>query len=47
MGKEFIINTLLSLVIFSTERKLFLNDTLRGCFYNAKLIGEEDDPKFL
>ena len=33
--------------IFSTERKLILNDTLRGCFRNAKLIEEEDDPESL
>ena len=30
MGPKFILNTLLSLGIFSTERKLLLNDTLRG-----------------
>ena len=32
---------------FSTERGLLLNDTLKGCFCNAKLIGEEDDPESL
>ena len=42
---EFILNTLLSLDRFSTDRKLLLNETLRGCFRNAKLIGEEDDPE--
>ena len=45
IGLEFILNTLLSLGTFSTERELLLNDTLRGRFCNAKLIGEEDDPK--
>ena len=44
---KFILNTLLSLGIFSTERKLLLNDILRGYFCNAKLIGEEYDPKSL
>ena len=39
MGPEFNLNTLLSLGIFSTERKILLNDTLRGCFCNEKLIG--------
>ena len=47
MGIEFILNALLSLGIFSTERKLLLNDTLRGCFINTKFIGEEDDPESL
>ena len=47
MGPEFILNTLLSLGTFSTEREFLLNDTLRGCFRNAKLIGEEDDPESL
>ena len=47
MGSGFILNTLLSLGIFSTERELILNDTLRGCFRNSKLISEEDDPKSL
>ena len=47
MGPEFIVNTLLSLGGFSTERELLLNDTLRGCFCNAKLIGEEDDLEYL
>ena len=47
MRPEFILNTLLSLERFSTERKLLLNNTLRGCFCNAKLISEEDDPKYL
>ena len=47
MDPEFILNTLLSLVRFSKERKLILNETLRGCFCNAKLIGEEDDPGYL
>ena len=32
---------------FSTERKIILNDTLRGCFRNAKLIGKKDDPKYI
>ena len=45
MGPEFILNTLLSLVRISTDRKLLLNDTLRGYFCNAKLIGEEDYPE--
>ena len=44
MGPEFILNTLLSLCRFSTERELLLNETLRGCFRNSKLIGEEDFP---
>ena len=44
MGPEFILNTLLSLGIFSTERELLLNDTPRGCIFNAKFIREEDDP---
>ena len=44
MGLELILNISLSLGIFYTERKLILNETLRGCFNNAKLIGEEDDP---
>ena len=30
---------------FSTERKLLLNETLRGFFCNNKLIGEEYDPE--
>ena len=47
MGLENILNTLLSLGIFSTERKLLLNDTIRGCFRNSRLISEEDDPKYL
>ena len=47
MGPEFILNVLLSLGRFSTERKLLLNDTLRGCFLNAKFIGEEDYPESL
>ena len=47
MGTEFILNNLLSLGIFYTERKLILNDTIRGCFRNSKLIGEEDDPEYL
>ena len=33
--------------IFSTDRKLLLNDTLRGFFCNAKLISEEGDPEYL
>ena len=32
---------------FSTERELILNYTLRGCFCNAKFIGEEYDPEYL
>ena len=44
---ELILNTLLSLSRFSTDREIILNDTLRGCFSNAKLIGEEDDPESL
>ena len=47
MGSEFILNALISLERFSTEWELLLNDTLRGCFRNAKLIGEEDDPESL
>ena len=47
MGKEFILNPLLSLGIFSTERELLLYDTIRGCFPNSKLIGEEDDTESL
>ena len=47
MGPEFILITLLSLGRFSTERIILLNDTLRGCFCNAKFIGEEDDPESL
>ena len=47
MGSGFILNTLLSLGIFSTERELILNDTLRGFFRNAKLISEEDNSKSL
>ena len=47
MGPGFILNTLFFLGRFSTERKLFLNDTLRGCFSNAKLIREEYDPESL
>ena len=47
MGPYFILNKLLPLVRFSTERKILLNDALRGCFHNSKLIGEEDDPKSL
>ena len=47
MGPEFILNTLLSLGRFSTERKLILNYSLRGCFRNAKLIREEDHPESL
>ena len=43
MGPEFILNTLSSLGRFSTERKLLLNDTIRG----ANLIGEEDDTESL
>ena len=43
MRPEFILNTLLSLGIFSTERELLLNNTLSGCFHDAKLIGEEYD----
>ena len=41
------LNTLLSLGRFSTERKTILNDTLRGCFRNVKLIGGEDYPESL
>ena len=47
METEFILNTLLSLCILSTERKILLNEALRGCFCNATLIGEEDDPESL
>ena len=47
MEAVFILNTLLSLVRFYTERKLLLNDTLRGCFCNGKLLGGEDDPEYL
>ena len=47
MGPEFILNTLLSLGIFSTDRELILNDTLRGFFCNSRFIGEEDDPNSL
>ena len=47
MGPEYILNILLSLGRFSTERELLLNDTLRGCFCNAKFIREEDDPESL
>ena len=47
METEFILIPLLSLGRFSTERKLLLNGTLRGCFCNSKLIGEEDDPEYL
>ena len=47
MGPEFILNTLLSLRIFSTQHELLLNDTLRSCFCNTKLIGGEDDPDSL
>ena len=42
-GTGLILNTFLSLGRFYTEHKLILNDTLRGCFRNEKLIGEEDD----
>ena len=42
-----ILNTSLSLRRFSTDHKLLLNDTLRGCFSNAKLIGAEDVPESL
>ena len=47
MRPEFILNTLLSLERFSTERIILLDDTLSDCFFNTKLIGEEDDPDFL
>ena len=47
MGPEFILNTLLSLGRFFTEHEFILNDTLRGCFRNSKLIGVEDDPESL
>ena len=47
MVTEFILDTLLSLGRFSTERELLLNDTLRGCFRNANFFGEEDDPESL
>ena len=33
--------------IFPTEHKILLNETLRGFFCNAKLIGEEYDPEYL
>ena len=46
-GQEFILNKLLSLVRFTTEGKLIFNETPRGCFCKAKLIGEEDGPKSL
>ena len=42
-GPEFILNAVLSLGIFYTDRELLLNETLGGCFCNAKLIREEDD----
>ena len=44
MGPNYILNTLLSLDRFSTERKLLLNETQRGCFHNSKFIGEEYYP---
>ena len=47
MDPEFILNTLLSLGRFSTERELILNDTLKGCFCNAKFVGEEYYPESL
>ena len=47
MGTKFILNALLSLGRFSTERKILLNDTLRGFFRDAKLIGEEDYTEYL
>ena len=47
MGPEFILNQLLSLGRFFAERKLLLNDTLRGFSRNSSLIAEEDDPKYL
>ena len=47
MGTKFTLKTLLSLGRFSTEGELVLYDTLRGCFCNYKLIGEEDDPESL
>ena len=47
MGPKFILDTFLSLSIFSTDRELLLNNTQRGCFCNVKLIGEEDDPNSL
>ena len=47
MGTESILNKLLSLVRFYTESGFLLNDTLRGCFRNAKLIREEDNPGYL
>ena len=47
MGSEFILNALISLEIFSTEWELLLNETLRGCFRNAKFICEEYDPNSL
>ena len=43
MGPEFILNTLLSLGRFSTERELLLHNTLRDCFRHAKLIGDDED----
>ena len=45
MGPTFILNTLPYQGRFSTERKIIFNDTLRGWFCNAELIGEEGDPK--
>ena len=47
MGTEFILDTLLFLGRFYTEREFLFNGTLRGCFCNVKLIGEEDDPEYL
>ena len=47
MGPVFILNALLSLGRFSTECELLLNDTLRGCFRNVKMIMKEDDPEYL
>ena len=44
MGPECILNILLSLGRFSTEHEILLNYTLRGCFLNSKLIGDEDEP---
>ena len=43
MGQELILNKSLSLGRFSTERNLILNDTIRGCCRNAKLICEGGD----
>ena len=40
MGPYFISNKLLSLGILYTERELILNDNIRGCFRNSKLISE-------